>query len=164
MIRFSSLRSAFAHGATLGTMLGLLALTPTYAQPPGIAPPPITPIASFAQAQPDANVILVWSGRSKFAAVLVKRGNHWYAASGLIASAFDFLTQEVRIREGAIVFVHEGVEGFTQRPRVQEMASFFALAGSFRFYSCSAFDCEQPAFRQYYDTQDRKIPYPDAPP
>ncbi len=145
-------------------MLGLLALAPTHAQPARIAPPPITPIESFAQAQPDANVILVWSGSSKFAAVLVKRGNHWYAASGLIASAFDFLMQEVRIREGAIVFVHEGVEGFAQRPRVQEMASFFALAGSFRFYSCSAFDCEQPAFRQYFDAQDRKIHYPDAPP
>jgi len=127
-------------------------------------PIPIAPVAGFSEVHPDPNVLVYWNGSSKFGGVLVKRGAHWYASFGLIVGLVDFLVQEVHVREGAVVFLHEGFDDFHTRSRVLDMARFFSIAGNFRFYSCMEDDCPKPAYRQYFDTNNQKIDYPDAPP
>lgn len=128
-----------------------------------LQPVPITPVAGYSEVHPDPNVLVYWNGSSKFGGVLVKRGAHWYASFGLIVGLVDFLVQEAHVREGAIVFLHEGFDDFHTRSRVLDMARFFSIAGNFRFYSCMEDDCPKPAYRQYFDTNNRKIDYPDAP-
>jgi hypothetical protein len=80
-------------------------------------PIPIAPVAGFSEVHPDPNVLVYWNGSSKFGGVLVKRGAHWYASFGLIVGLVDFLVQEVHVREGAVVFLHEGFDDFHTRSR-----------------------------------------------
>ncbi|KAF0811385.1 hypothetical protein IGB42_04151 [Andreprevotia sp. IGB-42] len=161
-------------------LISALLAAQAVAEPPPLRhePPPAKPqivdgieLPAILHVAPDrdailaaADILIFWGGSSKFGNLFFKHNGRWYATGGFIGNVDEFIEKEARISGGTIVYVSDASKPFAETKygmRISLNITGGANAG-WRFFYTEEYEFgEPPAFRHYYDEQNRKIEYAD---
>jgi hypothetical protein len=111
-----------------------------------------------------ADIIFDWDGHSKFGNTYAKHNDKWYASGGFIGNVGDYIRDELKVKQGVVVFVKSGPDPFNQTkygPYIAESITRGEHDKRKFYYVEKDIFGAFPKYRDYFDEGNVKIIWND---